>query len=71
MIGEISIGGVFVPTLLMLAFVALLLTGFAVRMASLFGLYRFVAYRAMVDLAMFVLILGLLVWAFARFGIRL
>ncbi|ARS27547.1 DUF1656 domain-containing protein [Sphingomonas sp. KC8] len=71
MIGETAIGGVFVPTLLLLALGALLLTGFVVRYVGLFGLYRFVAYRALVDLALFVLILGGLAWAFMLFGIQL
>jgi hypothetical protein len=60
MIGEISIGGVFLPTFLLLAIVALLLTGLATRILSFTGVYRFVAYRPLVDLALFFLILGLL-----------
>jgi hypothetical protein len=60
MTGEISIGGVFVPALLVLAGVALLLTMLAIRLLGWAGLYRIVAYRALVDLCVFVLILGLL-----------
>ncbi len=60
MIGEISIGGVFLPTILLLAVAALLLTGLATRILSFVGAYRFVAYRPLVDLALFFLILGLL-----------
>jgi hypothetical protein len=60
MTGEISIGGVFVPTLLLLAVAALIPTVLAIRIMSWFGLYRFVAYRALVDLCLFILSLGLL-----------
>jgi hypothetical protein len=41
------------------------------RLISVFGLYRFVAYRALVDLSLFVLILGLLAVLIPYFGIRL
>jgi hypothetical protein len=60
MTGEISIGGVYLPTILLLAIAALLLTGMATRLFAYVGVYRLVAYRPLVDLAMFILILGLL-----------
>jgi hypothetical protein len=60
MIGEVSIGGVFVPTIMLLAVAALILTGIVTRLLSTFGIYRFVAYRPLVDLAFYFLILGLL-----------
>ncbi|WP_010186655.1 DUF1656 domain-containing protein [Sphingomonas sp. PAMC 26605] len=60
MIGEVSLGGVFVPTILLLAIAALVLTGATTRLLSAFGAYRFVAYRPLVDFALFFLILGLL-----------
>jgi hypothetical protein len=60
MIGEVSIGGVFVPTLFVLALVAAGIALLVTRTLGFFGLYRFVAYRALVDLSLFVLILGLL-----------
>ncbi|WCT73001.1 DUF1656 domain-containing protein [Sphingomonas naphthae] len=69
MIGEVSIGGVFVPTLLLLGIAAALLTAVVVRLFAAFGLYRFVAYRALVDLCLFVLILGLLAFLLPLFGI--
>ncbi len=58
MTGEVSFDGVFVPTLLLLALAAMLLTAGLTRLISIFGLYRFVAYRALVDLSLFVLVLG-------------
>jgi hypothetical protein len=68
--GEIAIGGVFVPTLLLLATAALALTLLVIRTIAFFGLYRFVAYRALVDLCLYVLVLGLLAWLSPLIGIH-
>lgn len=68
MTGEIAIGGVFVPTLLVLGIFAMLLTMLLARLFNTLGLYRFVAYRALVDLCLFILLLGLLAWATPRIG---
>jgi hypothetical protein len=70
MTGEIAIGGVFFPTLLLLSVVALLLTFGLIRLVGYFGLYRFVAYRALVDLCLFIFSLGLLAVLFPLLGIR-
>lgn len=70
MTGEVSIDGVFVPTLLVLGIVAMLLTMLLARLFNAFGLYRFVAYRALVDLCLFVLLLGLLAWATPSIGFQ-
>ncbi|MCT2398696.1 DUF1656 domain-containing protein [Novosphingobium mangrovi (ex Huang et al. 2023)] len=58
MTGEVSISGLFVPTLLLLAIVALLISMATIRLLNLSGFYRFVSYKALVDLAIFILILG-------------
>lgn len=71
MTGEVSFGGVFVPTLLVLALVAMALSFALTRLIGAFGLYRFVAYRALVDLSLFVLTLGLLAWIVPFLGLRL
>ncbi len=71
MIGEIAIGGVFVPTLLLLGIIALLLTGLIVQLMAFAGAYRFVAYRALVDLSLFVIIFGVLALLSSPFGIAL
>jgi hypothetical protein len=68
MIGEISIGGVFFPPLLLLGLGALALTGVLSRLFQIIGVYRFVAYRPLVDLALFVLLLGLAVLLTAHLG---
>lgn len=71
MTGEVNLGGVFVPTLLLLVLAALLLTYGLIRVISLLGLYRFFAYRAIVDLSIFVLLLGALAYFLPQAGIRL
>lgn len=71
MTGEIALGGVFMPTLLLLAFVALVLSWGLTRLIGAFGLYRFLAYRAAVDLSIFVLVLGGLSLLVPFLGIRL
>lgn len=71
MTGEIALGGVYIPTLLLLAVVALALSWAATRLIAAFGLYRFVAYRAAVDLSLFILLLGGLALLVPTLGIRL
>jgi hypothetical protein len=61
MTGEISIGGVYVPALLLLALVALAITGLLTQLLQLAGFYRLIAYRPLVDVCLFVLLLGLIV----------
>ncbi|MBB4101117.1 DUF1656 domain-containing protein [Sphingomonas kyeonggiensis] len=71
MIGEVSLDGVYLPTLFVLALGALALSFVLTRLIGAFGLYRFVAYRALVDLSLFVLSLGLLAFLVPFFGLRL
>ncbi|WP_300398994.1 DUF1656 domain-containing protein [uncultured Sphingobium sp.] len=71
MTGEIALGGIYVPTLLLLALVALILAWAVTRLIGALGLYRFLAYRAAVDLSLFVLILGGLAILVPTLGIRL
>jgi hypothetical protein len=58
MIGEVSIYGVYVPTLLLLTLVALVVS----RAINLFlartGFYRFVWHPALFDFSLFVIVLG-------------
>jgi len=68
MIGEISIFGVFVPSLLLLTVLALALTGIFTAVLQIVGFYRIIAYRPLVDLALFIFLLGLLVLISAPFG---
>lgn len=57
MIGEVSIGGVYVPALLFLGFLALAVTSALIRLLSLIGAYRMVSVRPLVDLSLFVITL--------------
>lgn len=69
MMHDIVLGGVYMPALLPLGALALAATWFLSRLINLAGGYRFVVYRPLVDLALFVLILGLLVLLAARRGV--
>ena len=71
MTGEIALAGIYVPTLLLLALVALILSWGVTRLIGALGLYRFLAYRAAVDLSIFVLMLGALAILVPTFGLRL
>jgi hypothetical protein len=69
MIGEISLGGVYLPTLLVLAVIAMVLTWLASRLLKLVGAYRLIAFRPLVELALFVLVFGLVALVADRAGI--
>ncbi|HEV8026643.1 MAG TPA: DUF1656 domain-containing protein [Stellaceae bacterium] len=70
MIGEVSIGGVYVPTLLLLGCAAVILTGLVSRLLSLVGFYRLVAYKPVTDIALFLLVLAAIVWLTEGWGLR-
>lgn len=70
MIGEISVFGVYLPALLVLALAALILTGLLSQLFALTGVYRLVAYRPLVDLSVFLLLLGLLAALTTSFGLH-
>lgn len=70
MTGELSLGGVFVPTLLLMFLAAMLLTGLIIRLLGPSGFYRFVAYRALVDLCLFILVLGGVALLATTFGFQ-
>jgi len=59
MIGEVSLFGVYLPLLIVLSAIALVLAGVLSRVFALVGVYRLFAYRPLVDLALFILLLGL------------
>ena len=60
MIGEISLYGIFVPWLLLLALLALALSRGLSLVLARAGFYRLVWHPALFDLALFVLLLGAL-----------
>jgi hypothetical protein len=55
---EISIAGVFVPTLLLWAAIAFGLNAVLRRLLARLGFYRFVWHRGLFDLAQFIILLG-------------
>lgn len=69
MIGEVSLNGIYLPTLLVLALLATPATMLLMRILDTFGFYRFVAYRALVDLALYVIVFGLLALLASHFGV--
>ena len=70
MIGEISIDGVYVPSLLVFVCAAVILTVLLSRLLSLVGFYRLVVYQPVTDIAIFFLLLAALVWFTSGWGLR-
>mgnify|MGYP003147847932 CR=1 FL=1 len=66
--GELAVHGVFVPTLLVFGIIASLCTLALMRVADRFGFYRFVTYRALVDLALYVIVFGAVAFLAPQFG---
>lgn len=58
MIGEFDIYGVYFPAFVVFAAIALLLQLVINRFLNAFGFYRLVWHRALFDLAVFVILLG-------------
>ena len=61
MTGEIDVYGVFVPPLLLWVVAALPLTAALRRVLQRFSLYRFVWHRPLFDLALLIIVLGVVV----------
>ncbi len=68
--GETALFGVYMPTLLLFAVIASVVTLLVMRLADFLGFYRFVAYRALVDLCLYVLVLCAICVLFPQFGFR-
>ncbi|MBT0667281.1 DUF1656 domain-containing protein [Novosphingobium profundi] len=66
--GEYSLNGIFVPSLLVFGIIASLCTVLLIRVINHFGFYRFVAYRALVDLALYVIVFGAVAFLAPHFG---
>lgn len=62
MIGEVSIYGIYMPPLLLLAALAVVVTGLCNRLLSRAGFYRFVWHPALFDFSLFIIVLGSLVF---------
>jgi hypothetical protein len=70
MIGEISVVGVYIPTLLLLVPAAVVLSALLSRFLSAVGFYQLVAYRPLTDIALFLLLLAVIAWLTADWGLR-
>ena len=70
MIGEVSIGGVYVPSLLLFACAAVIVTAVLSRLLSLVGFYRLVANRPVTDISLFLLLLAAIVWVTTAWGLH-
>jgi protein AaeX len=64
-IGELDIYGVYIPIFVVVAAVAFLLQILLKRVLDACGLYRFLWHRALFDLAIYVIVLGLVTAAAA------
>lgn len=60
MIGEFDLHGIFVPALLVWSVLALLANALLRRLLQHLGLYRLIWHRPLFDLALFVILLGLI-----------
>jgi hypothetical protein len=70
MIGEISIGGVYIPSLLLLGFIALGMTTSLVTLFAILGVYRFITARPLIDLALFIFCLWVAVGLSGNWNLR-
>ncbi|MFK4441680.1 undecaprenyl pyrophosphate phosphatase UppP [Caballeronia udeis] len=61
MIGEIDIYGVYLPAVLVLMLVSYLFCLIVTRVFARVGLYRFIWHRSIFDLAIYVIVLGVVV----------
>ena len=66
MIGEFDIYGVYFPAFAVFAAIAFLLQVMIKRLLDAWGLYRFVWHRALFDLAIYVILLGVVTAAGAN-----
>lgn len=70
MIGEVSIGGVYIPSLLLFGCAAVILTALLSRVLSFLGFYRLIVSRPVTDIALFLLLLAAIVWLTEGWGLR-
>ena len=70
MIGEISVDGVYNPSLLVFVCVAVIVIGLLSRFLTLVGFYRLIVHRPVTDVAIFFLVLAVIVSLTERWGLR-
>lgn len=68
MIADLSIGGVLIPGMLAIACLTLVLTAVVLRLLSATGASRQLAFRPLVEVAVFFILLGLLLHGLRPIG---
>jgi hypothetical protein len=66
---DLSLSGVFTPALLLAAVIAYALNGLLRRALGHAGVYRYVWHRPLFNLALYVILLGLVVWGGSLAGL--
>lgn len=69
MIGEFDIGGVFIPSILVWAVVAFIISLFVRRLLTLAGFYRLVWHRGLFELALLAILWGSVTWLATTYGV--
>ncbi len=62
MTSEVDVYGVYLPSILVLALIALVITRVAVFVLGRLGAYRMVWHRSLFDISLFVIVLGAVVF---------
>ena len=71
MIAEVSIEGIYIPSLLLLVLAAVVLTALLSRLLSVVGFAQLVVYRPLTDIALLLLLLAAIAWLTERWGLRI
>jgi hypothetical protein len=69
MIGEFDVGGVFIPSILVWAVVAFIISLFVRRLLTLVGFYRLVWHRGLFELALLAILWGSVTWLATIYGV--
>jgi protein AaeX len=69
MIGEFDVGGVFIPSVLVWAIVAFIVSLFLRRLLILVGFYRLVWHRGLFDFALLAILWGTVTYLATLYGV--
>jgi hypothetical protein len=69
MIGEFDVGGVFIPSALVWAIVAFVISLFVRRLLNLVGFYRLVWHRGLFELALLAILWGSVTYLATVYGV--
>lgn len=71
MIADLNIEGVLIPGLVVVAFIGLIITIATMRVCTEIGVSRLFAYRPLAEIAIFVIVFGLLMQSLPMIGLSL